>query len=1031
MLTNGLALKTSSSTLSDKPADTASPRRSSGADNNLHSSACSPGNTFVTLHPYADNLFAQLASQLLTQHLADTESETAPRQRGDLTHCIVLLPTLNAIAPLRRQLLKQANALGIPALLGPTINTLRGWVEATTPASSERLSAQGCELMLVEALEKFPNLFGSSSSWSLSESLIKLFDELTYHHITLPDDVDSFIKQLEQAYGSDDHSDNSHDTGISALSREAYLVHTLWQAWHHQQREESVIDPQSDYIERLATNLAGITEQTQLYVAGYYQLIPAEKKWIRNLITRGQLQLALQGNDDAAVAADDYHPDAVIHSLLHNLPAANRTGATPSDYSALLDQVYPPLAKNQQSCQTAPLAERAQAFAQQHPPTSPCSESIHCYQAGSAEQEAVAVVAQLREWLHSGKKNIAVVTEDRRLARRLRALLEREAITLKDHSGWALSTTRAAATMERWLEAVEEEFDQQPLLDTLKSPFVFSAQPRETLNKTIYRFEQDIVLHENIARGMARYRNAIERRQRRLPWSHVDTASVHALLNSLEAAAAPLLSFIDNKSHSPTAMLDALQESLSSIGIWQAYRDDLAGDAIITEINAMRHAIKGRSLKINWTEFRTWLGRALERANFAAQENGQIQLLTLEQSNLQQFDAIVIAAITQEHFPGQKENSPFFNDSVRHALGIPPASQVLATRFYHFRRLLEAAPNFLLTWYSDERSGISTPSPWLELLQGFHQLAYGEALHDGGLAQRLVAYKQLQAAQSFDGLNASPAPAPTVPRELIPKNISASSYQKLIDCPYQFYVSYCLNLRAADEIREALQKSDYGEHVHHILQLFHDPQGKEAFQLPVDSDNRDAAIEHLNAISQRIFKQDLEDNYLHHGWLQQWLAIVPNYIDWQIERAQTWQVSAVEQSAKLETLDPLFDIKGRLDRVDNSAAGDSVLDYKTGKPARLKEIEAGEAVQLPFYALLSDPAPHRVEYLALAKEKVKTDGVLEGDQLTSLAEQNRVRLKQLMAEINEGKPLPAWGDETTCSYCDMQGLCRKQAWTAD
>jgi len=1026
---SGTVSKTNSSTLSDKPADTFSPRSRSGAEINLHSSSACP----VTLLSYADNLFSQLASQLLTQHLADTESETAPPQRGDLTHCIVLLPTLNAIAPLRHQLLKQANTLGIPALLGPTINTLRGWVEATTPASRQRLDPQGCELMLVEALERFPNLFGSSSPWSLSESLIKLFDELTTHHITLPDDVETFIAQLEQAYGN---ANNSADGDANALSREAYLVHTLWQAWHQQQREEAVIDPQSDYIERLATSLPRIAKEKQLYVAGYYQLIPAEKKWINNLIDHQQLKLVLQGNNNTAVNMDDYHPDAVIHSLLHDLPTVQRIETTPSDVSDMLNQVYPALANNQETNKTLPLAARAEAFAQQHP-TSPCSESIYLYQADSAEQEAVAIITQLREWLHSstraleGKRRIAVVTEDRRLARRLRALMERESITLKDHSGWALSTTRAAATMERWLEAVEEEFDQQPLLDTLKSPFVFSDQPRETLNKTIYRFEQDIVLHENIARGMSRYRNAIELRQRRLPWSNVDTASVHALLNSLEAAAEPLLRCIDNKPHSPIEMLDALQQSLRSIGIWQSYSDDLAGEAIITEIAAMRHAIKGRSLKINWREFRTWLGRALERANFAAQESGQIQLLTLEQSNLQQYDAIVIAGITQEHFPGQKEHSPFFNDTVRYALGIPPARKILANRFYHFRRLLEAAPNFLLTWHSDEGSDVSTPSAWLELLQGFHQLAYGEALHDGGLAQRLTAYQQQRDAQPIDDLNAAPAPAPIVPQALMPTNISASSYQKLIDCPYQFYASYCLNLRAADEIREALEKSDYGEHVHRILQLFHDPQGKETFQEAVDADNRDAAIEHLEAISQRIFKQDLEDNYLHRGWLQKWLAIVPNYIDWQIERAQTWKVTAVEQSARLDTLDSLFDIKGRLDRVDNSVKGDSILDYKTGKSARLCEIEEGEAVQLPFYALLSDPAPHRVEYLALVKDKVKTDGVLEGDELASLAEQNRLRLKQLMAEINEGKPLPAWGDEATCNYCDMQGLCRKQAWTDD
>ncbi len=1035
---NGSVSKTSSSTLSDKPAVSSPPRSLSGVDTNQHPIDHAP----VTLFPYADNLFAQLASRLLTQHLSDVAS-TSERQRGDLTHCIVLLPTLNAIAPLRQALLKQAQALGIPALLGPTINTLRGWVEMTTPASHTRLSAQGCELMLVEALERFPNLFGNSSPWSLSESLIKLFDELTCHHITLPDEVDTFIAQLEQAYGNANDSTGNNNTSddASALSREAYLVHTLWQAWHQQQREEGVIDPQSDYIERLATSLLRITSQTKFYVAGYYQLIPAEKKWLNTLIARGQLQLLLQGNNDIAVDADDYHPDAVMHSLLHDLPHAQRIDSTSSDYSALLDQIYPALENNNETTTTSPtlpLAARAAAFAQQHP-QSPCSETVHIYQAGSAEQEAIAVITQLREWLFrgtralEGKRRIAVVTEDRRLARRLRALLERESITLKDHSGWALSTTRAAATMERWLETVEEEFDQQPLLDTLKSPFIFPDQPRETLNKTIYRFEQDIVLHENIARGMARYRKHIELRQRRLPWSNVDTASVHALLNSVEAAAAPLLHFIDNKSHSPIEMLDALQQSLSSIGIWQSYSNDAAGESIISEIAAMHRAIKGRSLKISWSEFRTWLGRALERANFAAQESGQIQLLTLEQSNLQQYDAIIIAGITQEHFPGQKEHSPFFNDAVRYALGIPPARKVLANRFYHFRRLLEAAPNFLFTWHSDEGSDISTPSPWLELLQSFHQLAYGMTLHDGGLAQRLAVFKQQRDAQPIAGLANAAAPAPVVDRSLMPKSISASSYQTLINCPYQFYASYCLNLRAADEIREALEKSDYGEHVHHILQLFHDPQGQEAFRQALNDESRDAAIEHLESISQRIFKQDLEDNYLHRGWLQQWLTIVPRYIDWQIERAQRWKVTAVEQSAKLETFDPLFDIKGRLDRIDSAidsaSEGETVLDYKTGKPPKIKDIEDGEAVQLPFYALLSDPAPRRVEYLALGKDKVKTDGVLEGDELASLAEQNRLRLKQLMTEISQGKPLPAWGDEATCGYCDMQGLCRKQAWT--
>ena len=46
-------------------------------------------------------------------------------------------------------------------------------------------------------------------------------------------------------------------------------------------------------------------------------------------------------------------------------------------------------------------------------------------------------------------------------------MLEASRIELDDAGGWALSTTSAAATLERWLETVEEDFACGPLLDVL------------------------------------------------------------------------------------------------------------------------------------------------------------------------------------------------------------------------------------------------------------------------------------------------------------------------------------------------------------------------------------------------------------------------------------------------------------------------------------------------------------------------------------------------------------------------------------
>jgi ATP-dependent helicase/nuclease subunit B len=38
------------------------------------------------------------------------------------------------------------------------------------------------------------------------------------------------------------------------------------------------------------------------------------------------------------------------------------------------------------------------------------------------------------------------------------------------------------------------------------------------------------------------------------------------------------------------------------------------------------------------------------------------------------------------------------------------------------------------------------------------------------------------------------------------------------------------------------------------------------------------------------------------------------------------------------------------------------------------------------------------------------------------------RLLALQAALGQTTALPAWGDDQVCTYCDVQGLCRKQMW---
>jgi ATP-dependent helicase/nuclease subunit B len=663
------------------------------------------------------------------------------------------------------------------------------------------------------------------------------------------------------------------------------------------------------------------------------------------------------------------------------------------------------------------------------------------FAASSAEQEAFAVDLQVRRWLLAGRQPLAIVTEDRRLARRVRALLERAGIRLQDIGGWALSTTSAAAALERWLETVEEDFAHQPLLDILKSPFCFPDEDRAAFVSTVHRLEQDIILHENIARGLDRYRRHIALRRQRLEedlqveqaagnWTRETAAALNILLNRLDQAAEPLRELLGSGPAHPRVLLERLRGSLESLGMWSAFDADPAGLRIIAEWQQLHDAARHGSLVMSWLEFRAWLGAALERHDFRpAPPDSPVMLLTLQQAQLGRFACLVIGACDREHLPVRGTASPFFNDPVRRELGLPVWPDRYALQLNRFRRLLEAAPRVLLTWHVQDRGEPRLPGAWVEALQTFHRLGWHDDLTDTAL-DRLLDNPDTR----VQGDNPAPLPVPCgypaaiLPPALLPSALSVGAHDDLIDCPYRFYAAWGLGLRPREAVREALEKSDYGERIHRCLEVFH--QGRAgyppAFSAPVTTVNRAAAIDALAEISRTVFMRDLEDNFEHRAWLRRWLERVPDYIDWQIRQQQDWTFARAELKTATE-LGNRRVLKGRLDRIDTGPAGTAIIDYKTGPPPTQADVDSGEKVQLASYVLLLETPPERVTYLKLDRQ-VKPGATLAGTALTALAGGVRRRLVEVLDAIEKGSPLPAWGDERACRYCRMDGICRRQSW---
>ena len=553
-----------------------------------------------------DPLITRTAAYILQKHRAALP---------DLGQVAVLLPDQTGCAQFRSQLLEQLALINTPSVIPPWCGTFREWARYHIAPTRTLISEQSRRLLFIEALEHHSHLFREENKWQVTLALLTLFDELNLQQITITENSADWEQRIQLAYGLD----NAH----THLQQEASLVHTLWHAWHQQLDASQQVDNSLAYVEALV-NIASNDNHDGTH---YYFLTTAG-------YTSAELSCIELLQQQQRCSVIDF--DASIKS---ELPAWN-------------------FIQNTFEHTAGPLLSRADKLQSQ------ARLPFSVYLAASADKETRAIDVQIRQWLLAGCNSIGVVCEDRKLSRRLRALLERAHVPLDDMAGWSLATTSAAAVLERWLECIETDFDYRAFLDVIKSHFISSGDHEHHL-KNVYRLEHDIILHENISHGLARYKKQLKYRLDRLPhWPSKSYDEIGALLDDIEAIATPLQSlYRSNAKHQLNQYLEALTTSLQALGMQQSFNDDAAGLRILQTLDDMRNSIRCANPTLGWQDFRNWLGMAFEEQLFSpTTETSAVQLMTLDQSRvLKHFDALVIAAADEQHLPGHADSSPFFN----------------------------------------------------------------------------------------------------------------------------------------------------------------------------------------------------------------------------------------------------------------------------------------------------------------------------------------------------------------------------------
>jgi len=882
-------------------------------------------------------------------HILSCHAQDLPDLRG----ATVLLPNYHVAQPLAQALSAAAN---LPALLLPQMVTLSDWAQTVPLPGSVQPDTQRITALYQALRER--RWFADADLWSLSRELLGLMDDLTRHHVALPESETAFSEQLARAYQA---------RSGQAMQFEARVVHELWYAMAAGGELAGELDSVRAYQQRLAL-LAQRVDQP-LYLLLTSDPAAPEAHFLEACRAR------------VPVTVFD------LRKMVIDTPAC-----------ALLSRSL------QHAAESTDLRSDAAQLGKQ--PEAALSDRLRLFGAHSLEQEARAAEVQVRRWLLAGKHNIALVAQDRLVARRVRALLERAGVLVRDETGWTFSTLAVSTVLMRWLDALQSDFYFMDLLDLLKSPFIFADQPAGERKRAVYQLEQLVRKH-----GVASHLDAF------LDLAHGEAGVETALVRLRQAAEA-----LRRNSDTLAGWLRALDDSLSILGVLQGLAADAAGVQLLQALHTWQQELAVDSTRFSRAEWRHWLTQQLDAHTFRDSSIDSMVLLThLVATRLRVFDAVLLLGSDAAHLPSSDNGSVWFNDAVRATLGLPTREANLAQQRDDLLALLAMNDPVLATWQDHKSGEKNLLSPHFEMLRALHQLAYGDDLADKELAGMLAGAQVRAAEFTMPDRSSMPAPAPS--HSLVPSRISASGYNSLVACPYQYYARHMLRLNELDEVREGVEKRDYGEWAHDILHRFHQ-------QFPVLGDHARTTLEQaLRRISSEVFAPAVERDYLARAWLLRWQQAIPGYLDAQQKsEAEGWRYQNGEVPFEMPLTDELT-LHGRIDRVDGQPDGSArVLDYKMMDAARLRNKlkSAGEDVQLACYAHVYEAG--QAAFISIEKDKVIT--VAPPQDVPELARANIDRLTGLFAQMRNGAAMPAHGVDEACMYCEMRGLCRRNDWAA-
>ncbi len=392
-----------------------------------------------------------------------------------------------------------------------------------------------------------------------------------------------------------------------------------------------------------------------------------------------------------------------------------------------------------------------------------------------------------------------------------------------------------------------------------------------------------------------------------------------------------------------------------------------------------------------------------------------VQVLGILESAGMAFDCLWVSGLTDEAWPLKARPNPFLPIALQKQAGIPEASAEgsLALDRRITEQWLAAAPELVVSSYEKDGDRELACSP----------LVAGVALR----ALELPEFPRLRdavfAARKSATLEDRVAP-PLAARQV------RGGTRVLADqaaCPFRAFAHWRLSAREMDEPADGLDAAGRGNLIHKLMaSLWDELKTSAALEKDVGPAIERAAEAAVKELELEGRFAELERTRLARI-AREWL---------EVEKARPpFEVVAVERPQNVEVAGMTF--AGRIDRMDHTAGGHVLIDYKTGgnpTTAKWKSPRPDEP-QIPLYAVSAKEEIVAVAFARIGAGEAKFNGHSRDEKLLPNVRKHD-NWKRLLADWRAEAEALATGfaagearvdpkkELQTCRYCDLQTLCR-------